>query len=118
METLTALGGIGAAFGLSTSAGLNAYIPLLIVALAGRFPLNNPMLQLGEPYNALSSWWAIGVLVVLLLIETFVDKIPAVDTINDVSSRRLSGRRPARFSSPPTPTSLPTLARSLPLSLG
>jgi hypothetical protein len=84
METLTALGGIGAAFGLSTSAGLNAYIPLLIVALAGRFPLNNPLLQLGEPYNALSSGWAIGVLVVLLLIETFVDKIPAVDTINDV----------------------------------
>lgn len=84
METLAALGGLGAAFGLSTSAGLNAYIPLLIVALAARFPLNSPLLQLSDPYNALGSWWAIGVLVVLLLIETFVDKIPAVDTINDV----------------------------------
>lgn len=84
MDTLTALGGIGAAFGLSTSAGLNAYIPLLIAALAARFPLNDPFLKLDDPYSALGSWWAIGVLVVLLLIETFVDKIPAVDTINDV----------------------------------
>jgi hypothetical protein len=84
METLTALSGIAAAFGLSTSAGLNAYIPLLIVALAARFPLNNPLLQLSQPYDAIGSWWAIGVLAVLLLIETFVDKIPAVDTVNDV----------------------------------
>lgn len=84
MDAITALGGIGAAFGLSTSAGLNAYIPLLIVALAARLPLNDPLVKLAEPYNVLANWWVVGVLVVLLLIEMFVDKIPAVDTINDV----------------------------------
>jgi hypothetical protein len=79
-----ALGGIGAALGLASSAGLNAYIPLLLVALAARFPLESPLLQLSEPYNLMGSWWAIGILVVLLLIEMTVDKIPAVDTINDI----------------------------------
>jgi hypothetical protein len=84
MDIITALGGIGAAFGLSGSAGLNAYIPLLIVALAGRFPLSNPLIELAQPYDALTSWWSIGILVILLLIEMFVDKVPAVDSVNDV----------------------------------
>ncbi|MCB8967125.1 MAG: DUF4126 domain-containing protein [Ardenticatenaceae bacterium] len=81
---LQAIGGIGAAFGLASSAGLNAYIPLLIVALAARFPLDDPFLALSDPYNLIGSWWAIGLLAVLLLIEMTVDKIPAVDTVNDV----------------------------------
>ena len=81
MEIITALGGIGAAFGLSASAGLNAYIPLLVVALAARF---TNLLSLSEPYDVLTSWPVIGVLAVLLVIEMFVDKIPAVDTVNDL----------------------------------
>lgn len=81
---LQAVGGIGAAFGLASSAGLNAYIPLLIVAIAARFPLDKPLLALSDPYNLIASWWAIGLLVILLLIEMTVDKIPAVDTVNDV----------------------------------
>ncbi len=32
----------------------------------------------------MSSWWVIGVLIALTLIEILVDKIPAVDTANDV----------------------------------
>jgi hypothetical protein len=84
MDITTTLGGIAAAFGLSTSAGLNAYIPMLLVALAGRFPSGDPIIKLSSPYDVMTSWWVIGVLVVLLLIETFVDKIPAVDTVNDV----------------------------------
>lgn len=83
MEVITALGGIGAAFGLSSSAGLNAYIPLLIVALAARFPLNQPFLALQEPYNFIGNSWVIAILVVLLIIETLVDKVPAIDTMND-----------------------------------
>ncbi len=81
---IEALAGIGTAFGLSGSAGLNAYIPLLIVALAARFPLDDPFIKLAEPYNLLANWWVIGLLVILLLIEMLVDKIPAVDSLNDV----------------------------------
>ncbi len=68
------------AFGLSTSAGLNAYVPLLVVALLARF---TDLITLNPPWDALESWWVIGVLVVLLLIEILVDKVPAVDSIND-----------------------------------
>jgi uncharacterized membrane protein len=71
------------AFGLAGSAGLNAYIPLLLVSLAARFPLDDPLLNLAEPYSVMGSWWAIGIISVLLLIEMTVDKVPAVDTIND-----------------------------------
>ena len=81
MELITALSNIFSAFGLSASAGLNAYVPLLIVALADRF---TRLIELERPYDALSSWWAIGTLLVLLLIEFFADKIPAVNHINDV----------------------------------
>lgn len=81
---IEAIGGLAAAFGLSGSAGLNAYIPLLMVALAARFPLNSPLLQLGQPYDQIGSWWAIGILAVLLVVEMLVDKIPAVDTLNDL----------------------------------
>ena len=68
------------AFGLSSSAGLNAYLPLLVVALLARF---TDLITLEPPWDAMESWWTIGVLVVLLLIEVLVDKIPAVDTVND-----------------------------------
>lgn len=73
--------GIFSAFGLSASAGLNAYIPLLIVALLARF---TNLIHLQQPWDALTSWWIIGLLVVLSLIEFFADKIPAVNHVNDV----------------------------------
>jgi hypothetical protein len=78
MDLLT---GIFSAFGLSASAGLNAYIPLLVVALLGRY---TNLIHLNPPYDALSSWWVIGALVVLSLVEFFADKIPAVNHVNDV----------------------------------
>ena len=68
-------------FGLSASAGLNAYLPLLIVALLARF---TDLIHLNAPFDALTNGWVMAVLAVLLLIETLVDKIPAVDTVNDV----------------------------------
>jgi len=71
---------LSTAFGLSTSAGLNAYIPLLVVALLARF---TSLVTINEPWDALSSWWVIGILTVLLAIEILVDKVPAVDTVND-----------------------------------
>jgi hypothetical protein len=84
MEVFTALGSIGSAFGLSSSAGLNAYIPLLIVALGSRYPIDDPLIRLAQPYDLLASWWVIVLLFLLLLIELTVDKIPAIDTINDL----------------------------------
>jgi len=77
---MDALSGVFGAFGLSASAGLNAYIPLLMVALTARF---TELLTLAEPWDALSSWWVIGLLAVLSLVEFFADKIPVVNHIND-----------------------------------
>lgn len=69
-----------AAFGLSASAGLNANIPLLIVSLLARF---TDLIVLSEPWKAMESWWIIGLLAVLSLVEFFADKIPAVNHVND-----------------------------------
>ncbi|MCJ7519420.1 MAG: DUF4126 domain-containing protein, partial [Anaerolineaceae bacterium] len=77
---MEALLGIFSAFGLSASAGLNAYIPLLVVALMARF---TTYIKLNPPYDVVSSWWIIGLLIVLTMIEFLVDKFPAVNHIND-----------------------------------
>jgi len=69
------------AFGLSASAGLNAYIPLLVVAFTARF---TDWIELGSPWSTLESWWVIGILIVLSLVEFFADKIPAVNHANDI----------------------------------
>jgi len=69
------------AFGLASAAGLNAYLPLLVVALTARF---TGLIQLNEPWDVLTSWYVIAILAILLLIEMTVDKVPAVDTLNDV----------------------------------
>lgn len=77
---MEALLGIFSAFGLSASAGLNAYIPLLVVALLARF---TDMIQLKPPFDVLESWWIIGLLIVLTAIEFFADKVPAINHVND-----------------------------------
>jgi hypothetical protein len=69
------------AFGLSASAGLNAYIPLLVVSLLARY---TQLIKLNSPWDAMTSWWVIGVLIFLSLIEFLADKIPAVNHVNDV----------------------------------
>jgi hypothetical protein len=69
------------AFGLAGSAGLNAYLPLLVVALLARF---TNLVHLHEPWTALTSGWTIAVLVLLLVVETVADKVPAVNHVNDV----------------------------------
>lgn len=71
---------IFSAFGLSASAGLNAYIPLLIVALVARF---TNLFHLNPPWDALTNGWVITLLLVLSLIEFFADKAPAVNHLND-----------------------------------
>jgi len=69
------------AFGLSAATGLNAWLPLLIVGLLARY---TDLITLRAPWSALENAWVLAVLAVLLIIEMTVDKIPAVDTVNDV----------------------------------
>ena len=78
---MSALLEVFSGFGLSASAGLNAYIPLLVTALLAKY---TNLIQLQEPWDALTSWWVIGLLIVLSLVEFFLDKIPAVNHINDL----------------------------------
>jgi hypothetical protein len=77
---IEAVSNLATAFGLSTSAGLNAYVPLLAVALTARY---TSLIRLNPPFDALASPWVIGVLVVLLVVEIVADKVAVVDTIND-----------------------------------
>jgi len=79
MELMT---GIFTAFGLSASAGLNAYIPLLVVGLIGHYFPN--MMKLNQPWDTLANPWIILMLCVLVIIEMLADKIPAVNHINDL----------------------------------
>ena len=66
--------------GLSAAAGLNAYIPFLVVALLARY---SDVITLPQSLAWIESGWAIGIGSVLLLTEVVLDKIPAVDTVND-----------------------------------
>ena len=65
---------------LAAPAGLNAYVPLLAVALGQRFG----WLELRAPFDVMGEWWVIGIIAALLVIELVADKVPAVDSVNDV----------------------------------
>lgn len=86
---MDALFGIMTAFGLSASAGLNAYIPLLVVGVIGHY---TDWIKLNPPYDTLASPWVLIVVGVLLIVEMLADKIPAVNHINDIIQ---TGIRPA-----------------------
>jgi hypothetical protein len=78
---MEALFGIMSAFGLSASAGLNAYIPLLVVGVIAHY---TNWIKLTPPYDLLSNPWILILVGVLLIIEMLADKIPAVNHINDI----------------------------------
>jgi len=66
--------------GLAAAAGLNAYIPFLLVAVVARV---SDVIVLPPDYAWVQSDWAIGVGGVLLFTELVLDKIPVVDHLND-----------------------------------
>lgn len=66
--------------GLAAAAGLNAYIPLLVVGLSSRFL---DWVQLPSAWAWLENEWVLVILGLLFVIEIVADKIPAVDTVND-----------------------------------
>jgi hypothetical protein len=74
LEALTGMG-------LSASAGLNAYIPLLAMGLLDRY---TSLIDLPSGWSWLSNGWVLAILIVLLAIEVVADKIPIMDHLNDV----------------------------------
>lgn len=74
--------GIFSAFGLSASAGLNAYIPLLVVGTVAHYFPNT--LNLTQPFDLLANPWILVLLGVLVIVEMVSDKVPAVNHINDI----------------------------------
>ncbi|MEU4334673.1 DUF4126 domain-containing protein [Micromonospora lupini] len=67
--------------GLAASAGLNAYIPLLVLGLLARY---SDLIDLPSGWTWLGNGWVIVILAVLLAVEMVADKVPVVDHINDV----------------------------------
>jgi hypothetical protein len=78
---MDALFGIMSAFGLSASAGLNAYIPLLVIGVIAHY---TNWIKLTPPYDLLANPWILILVGLLLIVEMLADKIPAVNHINDI----------------------------------
>lgn len=66
---------------LAASAGLNAWMPLFLLGLADRLL---PAMTLPSGWSWLSSDLALWILGALLLLEIIADKIPALDSVNDI----------------------------------
>ncbi|PSK62898.1 hypothetical protein B0E53_05175 [Micromonospora sp. MH33] len=67
--------------GLAASAGLNAYIPLLLMGLLARY---TDLMELPGGWQWLGNGWVLLILAVLLAVEVVADKVPVVDHVNDV----------------------------------
>ena len=74
-DLVTALQTVGLAIALAASAGLRAWLPLLLAGSLSRLEL----LQLGPTFGFLSSNRALAVLALATVLEIAGDKIPAVD---------------------------------------
>ena len=77
---MTLLNTLALAMGSSWVSGINLYASVATLGLLGRFA----NLSLPGELTALTSWWVIGVALVLYLIEFVADKIPLVDTSWDL----------------------------------
>lgn len=66
---------------LAASAGLNAWMPLFLLGLSDRLL---PAVALPTGWSWLSSDVALWIIGVLLVLEIVADKIPALDSINDI----------------------------------
>jgi len=66
---------------LAASAGLNAWMPLFLLGLADRFL---PAVNLPGGWSWIGSDVALWVLGALLVLEIVADKVPALDSVNDV----------------------------------
>lgn len=69
------------AMSLAGAAGLNAYIPLLVFGLLARY---TDLVDLPPEWLWLTHPVLLGVVAALLVVELVADKIPVVDSVNDV----------------------------------
>lgn len=67
--------------GLASASGLNAFIPMLSLGLLSRF---TDLVNLPAGWAWLENEWVLGIIAVLLVLEVVADKIPAVDSVNDI----------------------------------
>ncbi|WP_431937093.1 DUF4126 domain-containing protein [Micromonospora sp. RP3T] len=67
--------------GLAASAGLNAYIPLMLMGLLARY---TDLIELPSGWQWLGNGWVLAILAVLLAVEVVADKVPVVDHVNDM----------------------------------
>ena len=67
--------------GLAAAAGLNAWMPLFALGLADRFLTG---VELPAAWAWLSSDIALWITGILLVVEIIADKVPAVDSVNDI----------------------------------
>ena len=66
---------------LAAAAGLNAWMPLFLLGLADRLL---PAVNLPSGWTWLSSDLALWIVGALLVLEIVADKIPALDSVNDI----------------------------------
>lgn len=66
--------------GLAASAGVNAYIPLLVTGLLDRY---TGLIELPSGWQWLGDGWVLAILAVLLTVEVVADKVPVLDSVND-----------------------------------
>lgn len=66
------------ALGLSTAAGLNAYLPLLILGGLARW---TDLITLDAPYDRLADPWVMTAIAAIAVVDFVGDKIPAIDSV-------------------------------------
>lgn len=75
MEDLTAY---ATALGVSAAAGLNAWIPLLMVGLLARF---TGLIDLPDGWDLLEQTWVLALLAVIGVADFVGDKVPTIDHV-------------------------------------
>ena len=74
LEVLTATG-------LALAAGLNAWIPLLVLGALDRF---TGLVDLPDGWEWLANEWVLLIMAALLVVEVVADKVPGLDSLNDI----------------------------------
>ena len=72
---------IGTSYGLAFLSGINAYLPLLSLAIAADVLPDH--FKLNPQFGFITQPWCIIVLAILTLADVFADKIPVVDHLWD-----------------------------------